>query len=299
LRTVIWLLLVLAPILATAARADAIYESRDTRELVTLVNDAAARLQADGDKAFAEFSVPGSRWLADEEYLYIYDAEGNCLFNAGQPQLVGKNLLDYRDVGGRPVVRQLMDIINSPEADASGWIFFLFQQGNVLSPVWKSAYNRKVRLPDGRTVVVGSGRPHQKMERAFVTGPVDEAAALIVREGEAAAFGEILNPASRFNFLDTYVFVLDADGHTLADPAFPNMPGRDLSNMTDAIGRPYIRELLDELVNTDSASTQFLWRENANELPQRKAIYARKAVAAGKTYIVVADYLLPTPIWMK
>ena len=113
------------------------------------------------------------------------------------------------------------------------------------------------------------------------------------------AFKAIAEPSSRFNVLGSYAFVLDMQGHTLVDPSFPTMPGRDLSGMTDAIGRAYVSELLGKLASADTASTMFFWRANPNDVPQRKAIYARKVASGGKTYIVGTEYLLPTPIWMN
>lgn len=279
--------------------AAAIYDYSDTREVVGLVQDAARLLEAEGTAAFTEFDEPGSRWRHDTSYIYVYGSDGECLFNSGQPTLVGKNLKDYRDVGGRPVVQELMDIAARPDPHADGWVFFLFQEGNVLTPVWKIAYNMKATLPDGRVVVVGSGRSSLKMERRFVTSRVDEAAKLLATEGPEKAFRVFADPAAPFNFLGSYVFVLDMQGHTVVDPSFPTMPGRDLSGVTDAIGRTYVEELLAKLARADTASTMFFWRPNRNDVPQRKAIYARKVTAGGVEYIVGSEYLLPTPIWMK
>jgi len=300
-RRAITSLLLLTPLatLAQAREAAESYDYSDTREVVELVQDAARMLEAQGTAAFAEFAKPGSRWRHDTSYVYVFTADGDCLFNSGQPGLVGKNLADYRDVGGRPVVRELMNIAASPDPHADGWVFFLFQEGNVLTPVWKISYNAKATLPDGRVVVVGSGRSSLKMERSFVTGRVDEAARLLQTAGRDAAFKAIADPASHFNFLGSYVFVLDMKGHTLVDPSFPTMPGRDLSGMTDAIGRAYVQELLSKLATNDAASTLFFWRANPNDVPQRKALYARKVASGGTDYIVGTEYLLPTPLWMK
>lgn len=284
---------------AGTARAEAAYEYSDTNELVSLVVDAAELLESQGLDGLKALAEPGSRWRTAKSYLYVYSAEGDCLYNAGQPELVGKNLKGYEDVDGRLVVQQLMNIAAQPEQDAADWVFFVFQEGNVLSPVWKASYNRKAVLPDGRVVVVGSGSTSLKMERSFVTSSVDGASALLSARGRDAAFDAILDDASPFNILGSYVFVLDEKGHTLLDPSFPNMPGRDLSGMTDAIGRYYIRELLDKLAGSDTASTMFFWRPSANEVPQRKVIYARKVSVNGTAYIVGTEYLLPTPIWMK
>jgi len=285
--------------LAQASGDPSSYDYSDTREVVGLVQDAAHMLATQGTAAFDEFAQPGSRWRHGTSYIYVFTANGDCLFNSGQPGLVGKNLADYRDVGGRAVVRELMGIAASPDPNADGWVFFLFQEGNVLTPVWKIAYNAKTTLPDGTVVVVGSGRSSLKTERSFVIDRVDEAARLLERAGRNEAFKAITDPASHFNFLGSYIFVLDTQGHALVDPSFPNMPGRDLSSMTDAIGRPYVRELLSKLEKGDTASSLFFWRANPNDVPQRKAIYARKVNSDGTDYVVGTEYMLPTPLWMK
>lgn len=299
-RAIVGLLLFL-PFAGAAGGSEtaALYDYSDTREVVELVQAAARLLESQGMAAFAQFDQPGSRWRHDTSYVYVYAADGNCLFNSGQPGLVGKNLVSYRDVGGRPVVQELMQIAANPDPHANGWVFFLFQEGHVLTPVWKIAYNAKATLPDGRVVVVGSGRSSLKMERSFVIRRVDEAAKLLATAGREDAFKAIADPASHFNFLGSYVFVLDMRGRTLVDPSFPTMPGRDLSGMTDAIGRSYVQELLSKLAAGDTASTMFFWRANANDVPQRKAIYARRVEAGGTDYIVGTEYLLPTPLWMK
>lgn len=275
------------------------YEYSDTHELINMVQDAAHMLESTGEEAFKVFAVPGSRWNHGTTYIYVYTEDGDCLYNSGQPGLVGKNMQNYRDVDGRMVVQELMKIAARPAPDAADWVFFVFQDGNVLTPVWKTTYNMKTKLPDGRVVIVGSGRSSLKMERRFVTSRVDEAASLLAAEGRDAAFQAINDPGGRFNFLGSYVFVLDEKGETLVDPSFPNMPGRNLSGMTDSVGRKYIRELLTKIAHSDTASTMFFWRPHPNDVAQRKAIYARKVSVDGTAYIVGAEYLLPTPLWMK
>lgn len=275
------------------------YQYSDTREVVALVQEAARLLEAEGTAAFAEFDQPGSRWRHGTNYVYVFTANGECLFNSGQPGLVGKNLADYQDVGGRSVVKELMAIAARPDPHSDGWVFFLFQEGNVLNPVWKIAYNVRATMPDGRVVIVGSGRSSLKMERSFVTQRVDDAAELLAAAGREEALKVIADPGSPFNILGSYIFVLDIRGHTVFDPSFPTMPGRDLSGMTDAIGRSYIQELLSKLAEGNTASTMFFWRATPNEVPQRKAIYARKVNDGGADLVVGAEYLLPTPLWMK
>src|SRR5436190_21941018 len=115
-----------------------------------------------------------------------------------------------------------------------------------LTPDWKSAYIRKVMAPNGQTYLVGSGSYTIKVERPFVEDRVRMAADLLKSTDRDKAFKQLQDPASPFVFLNTFIFVLDEQGRTLVDPAFPTMAGRDLTVFRDAVGFHAIRELLKQ-----------------------------------------------------
>jgi hypothetical protein len=207
--------------------------------------------------------------------------------------------MGIRDLDGKPIMQFITDIGRQPGPDASGWVFYLWEEGVQLSPSWKSAYIRKVTMPDGKIILLGSGLYEIKVERAFVQTAVDRAVALITGAGTDAAFREFQDPGSQFYFLDTYIFVLDEAGHTLVDPSFPNLAGRNLSGFTDAVGLRPVAEVLQKLKSGDEAWVQYLWRRPGEAVPSRKLIYARRVNLAGRTLIVGSDYYLATPIWMR
>jgi hypothetical protein len=153
--------------------------------------------------------------------------------------------------------------------------------------------------PNGQTYVVGSGSYNIKVEKPFVEERVRMAADLLQSTGKAEAFKQFQDPGTPFAFLDSFIFVLDAQGHTLVDPAFPTMAGRDLAEFKDAVGFPAIRELLKKLEQADEAWVQYLWPKPGSSVTSRKLIYARKIDVAGETLVVGSDFFLATPIWMK
>jgi hypothetical protein len=59
------------------------YEHAETRELVALVDDAATLIETDGEAAFDELRVPGSRWRQGETYIFVLDPTGG---HAGPPR---------------------------------------------------------------------------------------------------------------------------------------------------------------------------------------------------------------------
>lgn len=274
-----------------------IYE--DTKRLVTLVEDAAALIEKKGADALPEFGVKGSRWLNKKYYLFVYDTSGTCLFQPINPKLVGKNLLQFRDMNGKPIVRTITEIGRRPERDASDWMFYLWEEGTQFLPRWKSAYVRKAIAPDGKVYLVGSGSYDMKIEKAFVKARVGLAVELIKSKGKEAAFSALKDPGTPFHFLDNYIFVMDSTGHACVDPAYPTLEGRDLTGFRDFIGRYVVREMIQKLKTSDEAWVQYLWPKPGASVPSRKLAYVRKVNVGNETLIVGTDFFLATPVWMR
>jgi len=275
------------------------YAYEDTRRLVALVEQAATLMEEKGEAAFAEFGDKGSKWFSGPYYLFVYDLDGTCVFHPLQPDWIGKNMSELRDMNGKPMVKLIAEVGKKPEKDASAWVFYLWPDKTQLIPQWKSAYARKVVTTSGKTYVIGSGVYDIKMEKAFVEERVRTACDLLQTKGKEAAFRQFRDPASPFVFLGTFVFVLDTQGHTIVDPAFPTQSGRDLSNFEDAVGHRPMQQILEKLRNADEAWVQYLWPKPGSSLPSRKLVYVRKAHIGEQTFIVGSDFFLATPIWMK
>lgn len=214
------------------------YAYSDTRALVSLVEEAARLVERDGEQAFKQFAVNGSKWLNGDIYFFAYLVDGTCVFHPITPELVGRNVLGLRDLNGKPIIQNIVDVGKKPGNDASGWVFYLWENQIQLTPMWKSTYVRKIIGPNGKTYVIGSGLYDIKVERVFIQERVDRAADVLKHEGKAAAFKQFKDPASPFFFLNSYIFVLNEKGETLVDPAFPTLAGRNLSDFQDAVGYP-------------------------------------------------------------
>jgi signal transduction histidine kinase len=275
------------------------YTYRDTRDLVALVEEAAALIEQKGEKAFTDFAQKDSKWLNEDSYFFVYALDGTCMFHATMPDLIGKNIMHLRDMNGKPIIRRITDIGRKPETDASGWVFYLWQDQTQLTPSWKSNYARKVIGPGGQTYVVGSGSYSIKVEKVFVEERVRMAADLLTAVGKKQAFKEFQDLASPFVFLHSFIFVLNEQGRTLVDPAFPTMAGRDLSVFKDAVGFYVIREALKKLARADEAWVQYLWPKPGSSVTSRKLVHVRKVSVGGETLVVGSDFFLATPIWMK
>ena len=275
-----------------------IYE--DTRQLVLLVESAAHVVEEQGTKAFPEFAVPRSKWFNKAHYLFIYGINGVCLFHPVDRELVGKNLMNLKDMNGKPIVREIVDIGRLPGPKASGWIFYLWEERAGLTPTWKISYIRKAIGPDGRIYLVGSGSHNFKIEPVFVKDNVEKAADLLQRRGQDAAFAQFRDLASPFSFCGTYIYVFNTLGQCLVDPAFPSLEKRNMLQFKDAMGHYVVKEMLKVLENQDSARLQFMAAPKpGTTLPSRKLAYLRKVTVKGEPLIIMSDFSLATPIWMR
>jgi signal transduction histidine kinase len=275
------------------------YSYKDTQNLVSLVEDAAGLIETKGDEAFKEFAKKDSKWFNGDYYLFAYTIDGTTVFHPLRPDLVGQNVMDLKDMNGKQIIRQITDIGRQPASDASGWVFYLWEDRTQITPTWKAAYIRKVVTPDRKTYVVGSGSYNIKMEKAFVEERVNRAARFLQIAGKAEAFEQFRSPASPFFFLDSYIFVINEQGETVIDPAFPNKTGRTVIEFQDAVGFFAFKNALEKLEHADEAWVQYLWPKPGSSTPSRKLIYVRKVKVGGEVFIVGSDFFLATPIWLR
>jgi signal transduction histidine kinase len=144
--------------------------------------------------------------------------------------------MDLKDMNGKQIIRQITNIGKRSASNASGWVFYLWENRTQVTPSWKATYVRKAITPDHKTYVIGSGSHSIKVEKAFVEERVKRAARFLESHGKIEAFKRLHSRASSFFFLDCYIFVLNDQGETLVDPAFPNRTGRTVVDFQDAVG---------------------------------------------------------------
>lgn len=269
------------------------YENSETRELVTLVNDAASLIRTKGDAAFADFRGPRSRWHQEETYIFVLDRGGNMLVHPDMA-MEGKNQIGLKDVAGKPIIEGLIRAA-TVEGKPGGWYHYQWPVPGGLLPRWKSSYVRLVQAPSGASYIVGGGMYNDRMERVFVVDAVATAVAEVDQYGEAA-FSRFRDVSGPFIAKDAYVFVLDADGIALVNPAFPNLEGRSLADWKDVLGKPLIREMLEVAKTTGSGWVDYMWPKPGESVSTEKSAYVSRATFGGKTVIVGSGvYLADAP----
>jgi len=251
------------------------YEHADTRELVRLVTEAGEMVATKGEKAFAELRVDGSRWRYDATYVFVLDLDGNMLVHP-DPALEGKNTIELKDVGGKPITRGLIDAATMVADKPEGWYHYQWAVPGGLLPRWKSSFVRLVTAPSGKRYIVGSGVYNDRMERAFVIDMVNNAAAELDKDG-AGALRLFHDPTGPFLAKEAYVFVYDRHGASLAIPPFPNLEKRELIDLRDSQGKPIIRDMLRLVRDKGSGWVDYMWPKPGESVPTRKSAYVRMA----------------------
>ena len=200
-----------------------------------------------------------------------------------EPETEGRNFIDLKDIYGKPIVKMFID--ETSRSSGEGWVHYLRTKPDGIFPAWKSSFLKRVKAPSGKVYIVGCGIYNMKIEKEIISNVVDEAAALIEKEGPAA-FDRIRDKTGPFVFLDTYVFVDRPDGVELVNPAFPSVEGKNFMNFMDATGKYLAAEYIDTALKKGSGWVTYLWPKPGETRPSIKHSYVKKAVYGGEAFIV-------------
>lgn len=261
------------------------YQYQETRDLVHFVEEAVDTIRREGEAVFPAFRREGSRWFQGDRYIFVWDMEGNrYVYPPDLPHEKG-NMAQLKDIDGKPIGRMFIEAAAGP--DGEGWVHYRWYKPGDPEPTWKSTYVMRAEAPDGKTYLVGSGDYNMRVERAFVIHEVQEAAALLQREGREA-FATVRDKASPFFFHNTYVFVTATDGVELVNPAFPSLEGRSMIDTRDAKGKLLVREYIDAAQKYAAAWVSYYWPRPGTRNPVRKLTYVEKVRVGNEELIVGA-----------
>ena len=116
-------------------------------EAKALAEKAAAFLKTNGaEKAFPTFQAKDGGFQDRDLYVTVADPTGTMLVNGGMPALVGKNLIDLKDVDGKAFEREVVAIKDA------GWVEFKWINPMTKAVALKKTY--QIRVGD---YIVGVG----------------------------------------------------------------------------------------------------------------------------------------------
>ena len=113
-------------------------------EAKALVQRAVAYLKTNGpDVAFPVFSDPKGLFVDRDLYIWVADANADmkCVAHGVSVQLVGRNLLDFKDSDGKPFVREIYELAKTRD---NGWVDYKWFRPETQKVEQKSIYFEKV-----------------------------------------------------------------------------------------------------------------------------------------------------------
>ena len=116
-------------------------------EAKAMAEKAVAYIKDNGpEKAFAAFRATDGGFRERDLYVTVQDSKGNMICHGTTPALEGKNMLDLKDVDGKPFNREIQTIKDT------GWIEFKW-----LNPVTKVVEPKKMYEIRVGEYIVGVG----------------------------------------------------------------------------------------------------------------------------------------------
>jgi signal transduction histidine kinase len=287
-----YLLVTAVLMLAASASVSGAEEAkqRSAKQVESFVEKAAALVEQEGAKAFAEFNKKDSKWFQGNTYVFVDSRKGEFLCYPPMPSKVGTNIVDFKDTDGREVFKLELAKVTSDKA--GGWIHYRWPKPGEEKPSWKRSYVKLVKGPEGKEYIVGSGLYAKKTEKEFLVDTVDHAAALVAKEGKDA-FPTLRDKKGPFRYANVYVYITDMnDGTALVNAAFPKMEGTNMLGLKDANGKPLVKDTIEMLKKNETGWINYMWPKPGETKPSKKMSYVRRVKIDGKlAYIGAGMYL--------
>lgn len=126
------------------------YSNPDHSDVQALVKRAVGYYKRNGQiKAIDDFMDPSSQFVAGNTYVFVYDYDGKCLAEWGNPSVVGKNMAQWKDMKDQ----NMFAVAAEKARNGGGWY----------STTWRAPSSTNIRPKDcyvmdvDGKVFIGSG----------------------------------------------------------------------------------------------------------------------------------------------
>lgn len=80
-------------------------------DAVAMVKKAVAYIKTEGkDKGYAEISNKQGKFIDRDLYVVVYGLDGTVLAHGANAKMIGKNLIDLKDIDGKAFVRERVEL---------------------------------------------------------------------------------------------------------------------------------------------------------------------------------------------
>ncbi len=124
----------------SAALLAADFGNRD--EAVAMVKRVQEKFQRNGaELTFKAITAKAKEFHDRDLYPFVYNLEGVNVAHGARPDLVGKNLIDFKDQNGKFLIREMVEVARNP---GSGWVDYRWSNPTTKRIEDKSAYVEKM-----------------------------------------------------------------------------------------------------------------------------------------------------------
>ena len=112
---------------AAALSCSALVAHADAKpdDATAMVKKGVAFIKASGkDKGYAEISSKTSQFKKEDLYLVVYGLDGTVHAHGANEKMIGKNLIDLKDIDGKLFVKERVE--TGPRARAAFWQDYKF-----------------------------------------------------------------------------------------------------------------------------------------------------------------------------
>lgn len=89
-------------------------DAATAKEAEAMVKKGVAYIKANGkDKGFAEISNKQGQFVDRDLYLTIYRLDGTVMAHGANEKMIGRNLIDFKDIDGKEFVKERMALATS------------------------------------------------------------------------------------------------------------------------------------------------------------------------------------------
>ncbi|MBI2306262.1 MAG: cache domain-containing protein [Rhodocyclales bacterium] len=257
---------------ATVAAPVAAAERATPREARVLFDQAVKYLEANGpEKAWNAFNDRKGPFVKKDLYVYVIDRQGTYVANGAAPDsLVGLKVLDSVDAAGNPLFRHMIAVTDK-QTEARIRYVWLNRKTNHVEPKFAWLHRQ------GEHVLgVGYYAPRSTADDARKM--LDEASALVKKQGIVAALARFNDQRDSFVRDDLYVFAINLEsGKFEAHGMNPKWTGADASELRDVEGRPLVQEMLAQVKNQGEGRVDYVWRNPVTNAVEKKRSFVRRA----------------------
>jgi cytochrome c len=118
---------------------------------------------------------------------------------------------------------------------------------------------------------------------------VDKAAALVEKQGKAAAFTEFRKKGSEWFAGNTYLFSYDMKSNVLLNPAFPKREGTNVAGGKDANGKVFQEEII-KAAERGSGWVDYVFPKPGQTEPSQKWTYVKRVNLDGVPGLLGAGF---------